>query len=547
MCQASCASELKRNITAPAKAGEALGVQEFAAADDGGSPNCVDTRQEDVMVLVLNHDDDPLEHGFSDVGSNGLYHGLIVRGIDAGTTYNYQRLWAYEFRYDGGRERYLARRLNPANPDPTAQGGILDETWTDYDLDGSVYGDYQVAGGGTVTELQRYVPGLAQQSVAGAAEYFLGDQIGTTRFLTDESTPVATTNRRVYTAFGELVEMTGTGQTRYGYAGAWGYQEHDADLSDSPDNILGSPPTGPAIGEVFPFLHVGWRYYDPSTGRFLQRDPIGIWGGLNVYGYVAANPVRAVDPDGCAAEPIIPDAPPGVPPTLGETIDHAGHGACVGGLVGGSVTKTPKGALIGAGGGALAEGGGYLLWTSVKCMFFDLWGLLHELEDLRCVTLDDLRRMKKHPEIWESYEDFIRRYPGLQMCFAEGTRLWVGGELCCIEDVAVGCRIDSAVTGEATVVRVRKAVVHSVLRIFLDDEMLQCTASHPFLVAGRGWVAAGDLRTGDVLEAAGGMGIPIVGVKVEHIDGGIRVFDLTVEPGHEFLVGENRIRVHNKD
>jgi len=31
---------------------------------------------------------------------------------------------------------------------------------------------------------------------------------------------VVATNSRVYTAFGELVEITGTGQTRYGYAGA---------------------------------------------------------------------------------------------------------------------------------------------------------------------------------------------------------------------------------------------------------------------------------------------------------------------------------------
>jgi len=148
----------------------------------------------------------------------------------------YERLWAYEFRYYGGRERYLARRLNPANPDPNAQGGILDETWTDYDLDGSMYGDYQVAVGGSVTELQRYIPGLARQSVAGAAEYFLGDQIGTTRLLTDDdqSPPVVATNSRVYTAFGELVEMTGSGQTRYGYAGAWGYQEHDADGLSGP-------------------------------------------------------------------------------------------------------------------------------------------------------------------------------------------------------------------------------------------------------------------------------------------------------------------------
>ena len=109
---------------------------------------------------------------------------------------------------------------------------------------------------------------------------------------------MATTNRRVYTAFGELVEMTGTGETRYGYAGAWGYQEHDADGTGGPDNILGSPPTGPAIGEVLPFLHVGWRYYDPSTGRFLQRDPIGIRGALNVYVYVFGSPTVTVDPTG---------------------------------------------------------------------------------------------------------------------------------------------------------------------------------------------------------------------------------------------------------
>ncbi len=41
-------------------------------SDGGESPDCVDTRQEDAMVLVLNHGDDPLEHGFADVDSNGV-------------------------------------------------------------------------------------------------------------------------------------------------------------------------------------------------------------------------------------------------------------------------------------------------------------------------------------------------------------------------------------------------------------------------------------------------------------------------------------------
>ena len=29
------------------------------------------------------------------------------------------------------------------------------------------------------------------------------------------------------------------------------------------------------------------RYYDPATGRFTQEDPIGLAGGVNVYGFAA--------------------------------------------------------------------------------------------------------------------------------------------------------------------------------------------------------------------------------------------------------------------
>jgi RHS repeat-associated protein len=43
------------------------------------------------------------------------------------------------------------------------------------------------------------------------------------------------------------------------------------------------------------YYHNGWRDYDPSLGRYLESDPIGLRGGLNTYLYALASPTGWID------------------------------------------------------------------------------------------------------------------------------------------------------------------------------------------------------------------------------------------------------------
>ncbi|MCK4660943.1 MAG: RHS repeat-associated core domain-containing protein [Phycisphaerae bacterium] len=178
---------------------------------------------------------------------------------------------AREFRYAGARQRYLTRQLDPSTLDPIPGSDM----WSDY-LGDSIYGDYTVAGS-TATMTQRYVPGEWQTDVqAATTSFFHTNMLGTMWLLSDNLGTAIPDASRLYTAYGVPIAGPTSPTTRYGYAGAWGYQEHE-DLS---------------------ILHVGARHYAPSTGRFLQRDPIGISGGLSVYAYVGNHPLAHVDPEG---------------------------------------------------------------------------------------------------------------------------------------------------------------------------------------------------------------------------------------------------------
>jgi RHS repeat-associated protein len=75
-----------------------------------------------------------------------------------------------------------------------------------------------------------------------------------------------------YTAYGQTDRSSGV-QADKGYAGMFLHE-----------------PSG---------LYLTWyRAYDPVTGRWLSRDPIGERGGINLYGYVLQDPVNGIDPLG---------------------------------------------------------------------------------------------------------------------------------------------------------------------------------------------------------------------------------------------------------
>ncbi|WP_281167662.1 RHS repeat-associated core domain-containing protein, partial [Uliginosibacterium gangwonense] len=117
--------------------------------------------------------------------------------------------------------------------------------------------------------------------------YYHCDHLGTPQELTDDEGNLVWSAH--YKAWGQAQELISTARRKAGLTTNIRFQGQYFDHE-----------TG---------LHYNrHRYYDPHTGRFVSKDPIGLAGGMNIYQY-APNPIRWIDPLGLASDETLKPGP----------------------------------------------------------------------------------------------------------------------------------------------------------------------------------------------------------------------------------------------
>jgi RHS repeat-associated protein len=118
-------------------------------------------------------------------------------------------------------------------------------------------------------EINRFFRNSEQHD--GSARFLSRDHLNSVREVTDDSGAVLTRNE--YDLYGRSTRVAGAQDSTFGFAGHYAHA-----------------PSGLVLAL--------YRAYDPTTGRWISEDPIGLQGGMNMYAYVGGNPIARMDPLG---------------------------------------------------------------------------------------------------------------------------------------------------------------------------------------------------------------------------------------------------------
>ena len=106
-----------------------------------------------------------------------------------------------------------------------------------------------------------------------------------------------------------------------------------------------------------------------------------------------------------------------------------------------------------------------------------------------------------------------------------------------------------SVTGETALKPVVQTFVNQtneLVHVTVNGETITCTNEHPFYSPVQGWMAACQLRAGDVLVMLNGEYVVVEQVQHELLESPVAVYNFEVADLHTYYVGDTEVLVHNK-
>ena len=144
--------------------------------------------------------------------------------------------------------------------------------------------------------------------------------------------------------------------------------------------------------------------------------------------------------------------------------------------------------------------------------------------------------------------DMATYSPGI--CFVAGTEVLASSGTVVIENVKAGDYVwaSNPETGEVSLKQVVQTFVNEtneLVHVQVKDEEIICTNEHPFYLPTRGWVAACELRAGDILVTVNGEYVVVEKIQHDILENPVKVYNFEVEDFHTYYISGSKILVHN--